>query len=194
MARKKIMIVVGSNRKGGNTATVAKWVADGAREAGAEVETVDAARLKYKANGCTACMGCQNSKEYRCAIKDEASDILARIPECSTLVIASPVYFMGFSAQTKLFLDRMFSLMKIDHAKDKVEHALKNTEIALIATCGGDKGSGLALIQSNIDAIAGFFGKKARKLAIPFAPFQPGEIESNVELKEKAESFGASLV
>lgn len=194
MPKKKIMIVVGSNRKGGNTAVLAKWVADGAREAGAEVETVDAARLKYKANGCTACMGCQNSKEYRCAIRDEASEILARIPECSVLVIASPVYFMGFSAQTKLFLDRMYSLMKIDHEKGRIDHAMKNTGFALIASCGGDEGSGLSLIKANIDAIAGFFGKKAQKFVMPFAPFQSGEIESNTELKEKAEAFGASLV
>ncbi len=192
MAR-RIMIVTGSFRKGGNTATVAKWIADGASQAGAEVEIVDAARLEYKASGCTACMSCQNSKEYRCAIKDEASDVLARIPKCSVLVLATPVYFMGFSAQIKHLIDRMLSLTKIDHQKHKVEHALKGTELALVATCGGSEGSGLALLKSNFDAIAGFLGKKGRHFNIPFAPFHTGELDLNGEMREKAEAFGAEL-
>jgi multimeric flavodoxin WrbA len=188
-----IMIIAGSPRKGGNTMTLAKWVADGARAAGAEVELIDAARLSYKAPGCTACMSCQNSELFLCAIKDEAADIIARMPKCSVVVFASPVYFMGFSAQIKHIIDRMYSLIKIDHENHTVRHALKNTEIALVASAGGDEGSGLNLIKANIDAITGFLGKKARKLCIPFAPFQSGEMDLNNELREKAEAFGAEL-
>jgi len=190
---KRIMIVTGSFRKGGNTATVAKWIADGATQAGAEVEIVDAARLEYKTAGCTACMSCQASKEFRCAIKDEASEVLARMPKFSVVVLATPVYFMGFSAQIKHIVDRMFSLTKIDHQKKKVEHALKGTELALLATCGGSEGSGLSLLKSNFDAIAGFLGKKGKKFCVPFAPFQSGELDLNAEMREKAEAFGAEL-
>ena len=190
---RKIMIVVGSPRKGGNTMTLAKWVADGATGAGAEVEIIDAARLEYKAPGCTACMSCQNSEAYVCAVKDDAAEILARMPKCSVVVLASPVYFMGFTAQIKHIIDRMYSLVKIDHEKHSVRHALKDTEIALIATAGGDEGSGMNLIKANIDSIAGFFGKKVQKFCVPFAPFHAGELDLNGELREKAEAFGAGL-
>lgn len=191
---KKMMIVTGSPRKGGNTAKLASWVAEGAKEAGAEVEIIDAAHLKYKTNGCTACMGCQQSEEFKCIIKDEASDIIARIPEQNVLILASPVYFMGFSAQIKLFLDRMFSLFKISSADNEYKHCLQNTDMALIAVAGGDEGSGLNLIKANMDAIAGFMGKKAECFTLPFAPEDPGELDSNLELKDKAYAFGAELV
>ena len=49
---KKIMIICGSPRKKGNTMTLVNWVKSGAEEAGAKVELVDAAHLKYKTNGC----------------------------------------------------------------------------------------------------------------------------------------------
>lgn len=189
---KKVMILTGSPRKGGNTAVVSNWVAEGARDAGAEVETIDVARLEYKTNGCTACNGCKQTELFKCIIKDEASEILSRMPEQDAIVFATPVYFMGFSAQIKLLLDRMYSLIRIDEA-GKIEHKLHKPVIALIATAGGDEGSGINLVKSNIDAVAGFLGKPAKKFAVPFAPSEPGEIETNVELKEKAMAFGSEL-
>ena len=191
---KKIMIVVGSPRKGGNTMTVAKWVAEGATSAGAEVEIIDAARLNYKTPGCTSCMSCQNSEAYVCAVKDDATEILARMPKCSTVVLSTPVFFMGFTAQIKHIIDRMYSLVKINHEKHTVTHALKNTDIALIVTAGGDEGSGLGLVKTNADAIAGFLGKKVRKFCVPFAPFHAGDLDLNSDLRQKAEAFGAELV
>lgn len=188
---KKILIITGSPRKGGNTAVVSKWVAEGAEEAGASVELADAARLQYKTYGCTSCYGCQKSPEYRCIVHDEASDLIARIPEFDVVVIASPVYFMGFSAQIKLVLDRFFSLCKITDAG--IKHPLQKTSIALIATAGGDEGSGLNLLKKNMEMAAGFFGKPIKKFSVPFAPAEPGEIETNSDIKEKAMSFGAEL-
>jgi multimeric flavodoxin WrbA len=190
---KKIMIVTGSPRKGGNTMTLAAWVAEGAREAGAEVEIVNAAALDYKTNGCTACNGCQESEKYGCIIKDEASPIIARIPEMDVLVLATPIYFMGFSAQIKLLLDRFYSLMKINPEDHTFKHELGDMEWALIASGGGDEGSGLGLVEANMNAIAGFFQKKPKVLKVPFAPAAPGEIDTNLELKDKALDFGQGL-
>jgi multimeric flavodoxin WrbA len=190
---KRILIIAGSPRKGGNTMTVAKWVADGAKASGADVEIVDAARLDYKTPGCTSCMSCQNSDRFLCAVKDDAAELLARMPKFDVVVFATPVFFMGFSAQLKHIVDRMYSLVKIDHEKHTVKHALEKVELALVATAGGAEGSGLNLVKANIDAIAGFLGKKARKFCVPFAPFQAGELDLDSELRAKAESFGAEL-
>lgn len=189
---RKIMIVTGSNRQNGNTATLAKWVADGARRGGAEVEIVDMARINSQTHGCTACMRCQASANYRCAIDDEVSETLAKIPGCSTLVLASPVYFLGFSAQLKMFIDRMFSLIKISPGKGS-EHALKNTRLALLASCGGDEAGSLSLIKSHIDGIAAILGKETEKFVVPFAPGKPGDIDKDKELREKAGDFGLNL-
>lgn len=190
---KKIMVVLGSPRRQGNTAQVAEWVADSARQAGAEVEVVDAPRLRYQGHGCTACMACQKSDQFCCVLDDEATPVLARMPEHDVLVFATPVYFMGFTAQIKVLMDRMFSLVKISLPEHRISHPFKHTSFALIATAGGDLGSGLALCETTLKAIAGFFGKPCKSLLIPFAPGAPGELAKNRDVEAKARAFGAEL-
>ena len=139
---KKIMIVTGSPRSNGNTNTLAGWIAEAARGEGAEVEVVNAASLDYKVNGCIACMGCQALPEYECVVHDAAVPILARMPKADVLVFATPVYFFGISAQLKLLMDRMFSLVKLKPEENKLEHAMGGKTLALVASGGGDVGSG----------------------------------------------------
>lgn len=190
---KKVMIICGSPRENGNTMTLAGWVAEGARAAGADVEIVDAAKLKYKVNGCTACMACQKMEQYRCVIDDEATPVLARIPEKDVLVFATPVYFMGFSAQTKLLMDRMFSLVKIKGEDYTLAPGYAEIDYALIASGGGRMEDGLNLVEENMKAIAAFAKKTAKSLLVPFAPLEPGAIASNEELRKKAMAFGEEL-
>ena len=192
MAR-KVMIVCGSPRKTGNTNTLAGWVAEGATEAGAEVEIVDAAKMKYKANGCTACMSCQKSEKFECVIEDEASDVLRRIGRADVLVFATPVYFFGPTAQLKLLLDRMFSLVKIDPADGSTRRAKENPVYALIATSGGDMSAGLGLVEHTFDTMAEFTGGRLDKLLVPNAPHDPAETAANGELKNKALGLGRKL-
>jgi len=107
---KKILILSGSPKKDGNTATLVKWFAEGARSKGARVEIVRTAFLKYKSTGCTSCRACQRLDAYECVINDEAKPILAKMAKVDAIVMATPLYFFGASAQLKLVFDRMFSL------------------------------------------------------------------------------------
>jgi len=188
---KKIMIVCGSPRKQGNTNRVVAWVADAARESGAEVEIVDAAHIDYATNGCTACMACQESDEFRCVIDDDASPIIARIPESDVLVFASPVYWLGPTAQIKLLLDRMYSLIKV---KDEpFDTAIKKTAIALIGTSGGGREHGLGLLEETFKLAASMMQMPFDSLLVPFAPADPANVENNDELKSQAAEFGRKL-
>jgi len=63
------MIICRSPRKNGNTMTLVNWV-----KTRAEVEIIDAAHLNYKTNGCVSCYKRQESDEFKCVIKDEASN------------------------------------------------------------------------------------------------------------------------
>jgi len=190
---KKIMIICGCPRKNGNTMTLVNWAKTGAEETGASVEIVDAANLNYKTNGCISCYGCQKSDEFKCVIKDDASEILARISEQDVVILATPVYFMGVSAQLKLILDRMFSLVKIVSETD-VKHCLQKPKFGLIATAGGDENSGLNLTIANMKAAAEFFGKTLEVFSLPLTPMNPKDLLSNSALKEKALNFGKRLV
>ena len=188
MAR-KIMILCGSPRAKGNTNTLAGWVAGGAAEAGADVEIVDAANLDYKANGCRACMGCQKSEKFECVIDDEAAVVLRRIGEADVVVFATPVYFFGPTAQLKLLMDRMFSLVKIDPADGSVRHAKDDLAYALVATAGGGMNDGLSLVEQTFDTLAAFTGGSLAKLLVPNAPQNPAETASDGDLKDRARSL-----
>jgi len=191
---KKMMILCGSPREKGNTITVVRWVAAAAREGGADVEIVVADKLTYKAYGCTGCMSCQNSDTFRCVIGDDASEVIARIPEQDVLVFATPVYFMGFSAQLKLVIDRMFSLFKIHPESIDYAPSLTDTSLALIATGSGTEDQGMELVVKNMDAIAGFIGAPAKKFLAPEVSLGPSRLYENEKLKARAFEFGTSLV
>lgn len=190
---KKMMVLCGSPRKNGNTNTVAGWVVEGAKEAGADVEVIDVARLKSKNNGCVACMGCQKSDKYECVVDDEIKPVLSRIPDKDVIVFATPVYFFGPSAQMKLVMDRMYSLIKIDPAKGRYEHNLSHLKFALVCTGGGDINPGISLVEQTFKTVAGFIGSECSSLLVPNASMYSDEIKQNADLREKAIAFGRNL-
>jgi multimeric flavodoxin WrbA len=53
---------------------------------------------------CQDCGGCE--KTGVCIINDDMSDIYQAIREADRVVLASPIFFFGLSAQTKIMVDR----------------------------------------------------------------------------------------
>ena len=190
---KKMLFLCGSPRKTGNTNTVAGWVVEGAKAAGANVEVIDVAHLKSRNNGCIGCMGCQKSDKYECVVDDEVKPVLARIPEMDVVVFATPTYFFGPSAQLKLFMDRMYSLIKIDPAKGLYEHNLGHLKWALICTGGGDINPGIGLVEQTFKTVAGFVGSECSSLLVPFASMYSDDLKQDKKLCDKAKAFGRTL-
>ena len=188
---RKIMIVCGSPRKEGNTNRVVAWVADAAREAGADVEIIDAPRLSYKTLGCTGCMGCQQSEEYRCVIDDDASPILARLPESDVVVLATPVYWFGPTAQLKVFADRMFSLIKF--VNDEPVTPLAGKTLGVIATAGSAIEHGLGLLEQTYRTAAGLSDLSFESLLVPHAPMRLEKPDEAAAIQREAEAFGRKL-
>ena len=183
----KILIISGSPKKDGNTATLIKWFSQGARSRQARIEVVNAAFLKYKTNGCTACRACQKRAEYECIIKDEASPVLAKMAAADMIVFATPLYFFSASAQTKLILDRMFSLYKWDNETDKFTTPLKGKTMVLIASAYEDVG--LDALAKPFKLTADYTGLKFRSLLVPNAGVS-GEIKNKSRWQKKAIAFG----
>lgn len=134
MERPKVLIVKGSPRERGNSATLAGQVAAGAEAAGAEVESVYLHGLNIQA--CDACDFCQGGAEIGCVIEDDMQSLYPKIREADALVYASPIYWFTVSAQLKLFMDRCYSL---GGGSDYVgDHALAGKRIGVVLTYGGD--------------------------------------------------------
>ena len=98
-----ILILSGSPRKGGNTELLTETFAKGAAEHH-HVEIVSV--RNYKVNPCLGCNVCFKNETHTCAQKDDIAIIYEKMHQADMLVIASPVYFYGISAQLKAIIDR----------------------------------------------------------------------------------------
>lgn len=100
---KKVLILSGSPRKGGNSDLLCDEFLRGAQESGNQVEKVF---LRSKKVGpCNACYYCKNSGG-KCAIPDDMAEILDKMQAADVIVMASPVYFYSIGAQMKAVIDR----------------------------------------------------------------------------------------
>lgn len=107
----RIIVLVGSMRKGGNTDLLAKAFADGAGKNNI-VEIVSVA--DYKVNPCIGCNSCFAREGHQCFQNDDMTKIYDKLKTADMLVIASPVYFYGISAQLKAIIDRLHTPMRND--------------------------------------------------------------------------------
>jgi multimeric flavodoxin WrbA len=101
-----ILAVYGSPRRRGNTSLLLKKAVDGARDAGAVVEEIVLRDLKMAP--CLEIYACKQTG--RCAIKDDFQRVYDQLLECRALMLASPIFFYGVTAQTKILMDRCQSL------------------------------------------------------------------------------------
>ncbi len=105
---KKIIALMSSPRKNGNSTILGQQIAAGAKAAGARVTTVNLHRQKIKP--CTACDKCHSADNKFCVIKDDMQRLYEKIVAADALIYASPIYWFTVSAQLKLFMDRCYAL------------------------------------------------------------------------------------
>lgn len=105
----RVVILVGSVRRGGNTEILAKSFADGAGKHH-EVELVSVAN--HRICPCIGCNSCYSSEGNRCIQEDDMTVVYEKLKKADTVIIASPVYFYGISAQLKALVDRLHTPMR----------------------------------------------------------------------------------
>ena len=104
---KNVLIISSSPRKNGNSQALCEQFAKGAEEAGNQVHLI---RLMEKKIGfCYACDGCMRNGGT-CVQKDDMAEILKLFQEADVLVLATPIYFYGITAQMKTFIDRTYPI------------------------------------------------------------------------------------
>ena len=105
----RIVVLVGSMRKGGNTDLLAQAFAEGAGKNNI-VEIISVA--DYKVNPCIGCNSCFAREGNQCFQKDDMAKIYEKLKITDMVVIASPVYFYGISAELKAIIDRLHTPMR----------------------------------------------------------------------------------
>jgi multimeric flavodoxin WrbA len=99
---KKILTVMGSPRKKGNTHILISKILEGAKSEGAEGEILFLDDLTIRE--CDGCHRCWQGKE--CNKADDMNGLYPRIAESAGIVFGTPVYWYGPTALIKGFLDR----------------------------------------------------------------------------------------
>ena len=129
----KIIAVNGSPRSGWNTGTLVRDAAEGAREAGAEIEVIDLYKLgKY--SGCISCFGCKREKNLgRCVCRDELLPVLDNIREADGLILGTPVYLGEATAGFRALYERLV-FQYISYKKEPRSYAERKIPVTLIFT------------------------------------------------------------
>ena len=110
----KIAILNGSPRKE-NTDAMVQAFAEGAREAGHEVEILHVGRMKIA--GCLGCEYCHTKGEGTCIQKDDMEQLLPAYRESDMLLFATPVYYFDMTAQLAAAIQRVYCIGKPAKAK-----------------------------------------------------------------------------
>ena len=98
----KVMGIVGSPRKGGNTEIITVHTLKAIEEEGLDTELLPLAGMDIR--GCNACYVCR--KEERCPIDDDFFPIYLRMKDVDGIIIASPVYYGSATALVKGLMER----------------------------------------------------------------------------------------
>lgn len=116
----RILGIVCSPRKGGNTEILVRAALEAAREAGGETELILVADMNIApCDGCGACL-----KNGTCKIKDDMQMIYEQLELAEGVVLGTPVYFMNVSAQAKAIMDRTYALLGGRKLRGKVAAAI----------------------------------------------------------------------
>jgi multimeric flavodoxin WrbA len=100
---KKVVVLSGSPRRGGNSDILCDRFTEGAREAGHVVDKIFIQDKKI--NYCTGCGTCFNGNKP-CPQKDDMAALLDVIIAADVIVMATPVYFYAMNGQMKTLIDR----------------------------------------------------------------------------------------
>lgn len=100
----KVLLINGSPKVNGNTATALKEMEKVFLEEGVEAETVHVGNKAIR--GCVACGKCRELG--KCVFDDLVNEVAPKFAECDGIIVGSPVYYASANATLMAFLQRLF--------------------------------------------------------------------------------------
>ena len=107
----RILGIMGSPRLGGNTDLLLDAALNGAQSQGAEVEKLVIDKLNI--SPCREHYGCL--EDGHCVIRDDMDAVYPKLLAADVIVVASPMFFYGITAQLKALIDRCQALWARKH-------------------------------------------------------------------------------
>jgi multimeric flavodoxin WrbA len=119
----RLLGIVGSPRKNGNTEILVKEALKVATEAGWQTDLF--LMSEKEVAPCQHCGTCH--KTGACQIQDNMQELYKLMDQADGIIFASPVYFGTVTAQMKAIMDRTFALLGRHSLRDKIAGAIVAT-------------------------------------------------------------------
>lgn len=176
----KIIVLVGSVRKNGNTEMLANAFCEGAKENN-DVEIISVA--DYKVNPCIGCNSCFQRKGNTCFQQDDMQLVYNKLSAADIIAVASPVYFYGLSAQLKTIIDRLHTPLR---------NEFKVKKLVLLLVAAATLPTVFDAIKLQYQLVLDFFKLEDAGMILVKGVKDKGDIQNNSAL-EKASALGRSL-
>ncbi len=176
----KILALIGSPRRGGNTDVLVDEILKGSVKNGHASEKVYL--YDYDIRPCVDCRACKK-KSLVCPIKDDMKKLYPKMEAADLLIFGTPNYWFGPSAKMKLLIDRTRPYA----ANGK----LKGKKWVLVTPAADGPRVCKALVQM-LRLSGAYLGMKFVDQILVKA-WEKGEIRTNQMQMKKAYRLGASL-
>lgn len=135
----KVLAIVGSYRKGGNTDIIMDKVLAGAQDRGAATEKIFVDDINI-----ASCRGCMEDckKEGVCSIKDDdLAAVIQKMDQCDAFVVGTPIYGNYMTGQLKILVDRLMYTINetkiIDGKRNRLSRLQKKKRNVLTVITAG---------------------------------------------------------
>ena len=184
----KVLGIMGSPRLKGNTDLLLDEALRGAKSRQAEVEKIIVDKMKI--TPCKEYYGCL--KDGNCIMRDDMDVIIPKLLEAEGIIVASPMFFYGVTAQLKALIDRCQALwVRRNVLKTLPESKKKGVFIGVGATGGKQLFDGSTL---TIKYFFQAFGAEYVDELLVRGVDKRGEIKEHPELLKEAFALGERLV
>lgn len=176
----KITVITGSPHRKGTSALLADEFIRGAKEMGNEVFRFDAAFEDLH-----PCLGCDRCATYgNCIHRDAMEKLIPHLKESDTVVLVTPLYYFGMSAQIKMVIDRFYSF--------NYELMDSGKKLILLATAYDDKDWTFQALTAHYKTLVKYLGWTDAGMLLAGGCGSRSVIEHSV-YPQKAYELGKSL-
>lgn len=190
----KILGVVGSRRKKGNTSILMEEALKPFKMNNIETKLVFLD--DYNISDCNGCEGCKET--YKCVIKDDMQKLYPDILESDAIILGSPAYFYNVSADMKAFIDRCYCFEIFDKEDRSVwmglNEAIGGKYAAVIAVSEQEKEEDMGFTAEAMIKSLEALGYRVVSTVKALNFFKAGEVLNNKKSMEDANQAGEKLL
>lgn len=186
----KVLGIMGSPRRGGNTDILLDEVLSAAAESGGRTTKLAIGSLNIRP--CYELYHC--ALDGTCSIQDDMTDVYLQLVEADVVVLASPIFFYGITGQAKALVDRCQALWVRRHVLKTWTPDVRSRRGAFVAV-GATKGPKLfdgATLTAKyfFDALGMTYAEELLARGVD----AKGEIRDHVDYLQQARALGRRLV